>query len=1278
MLPPYEVVRASLFFVSGNTHPRMPVPAWSVAAFVVSSAFAAGRLLRACPIGPMLAAVVIITAFMPGDARAQEAVPASGELVVVPQLLDVGQTTLAVGFQVQPDDLEVRLEYSAHFTPEGESCQAASAGATQSSVASISISLTACSAGDTTVRLVAADTGVVIEEVDVTITEPAAEAPAGASAAAAPSVSLSGVTSSLNVGQSDKFTVSASGLDRTIDYELHTVPLNHSLAFNSGCNDRRKTADLDGVTSYSTSYSAYACRSPGSVLWAYLDDHNGNSVASSGINHNRIAVRPTVSLGLSSYSLKEGKNTTVTVSLNGSNGQRPSVSVSFSRGTAESGDYSVSGLSGNKLVFGFGDTSKSFTITANEDSDCDNETLTISISPPSGVAKGSPYEASLTITDNDDSSLPPCKPTSTNPTPTPTPMVKPETLCERYDTDDDGEISKDELAEAIEDYFNDIITRPDLNEVIACYCLHNPPSQVQSLEAVAVTGGVKASWRAPSTCAATEYRVQRRLSSDSWPRETDADKETGLTRTFSRLSSGTYDVRVKACKSTRCGPWTEKTGVIVTGVTQPPPTPQPPTPPTSNTNNPPTITGLASVTHQENITTVATYTATGGTAISWTVSGTDKDAFEIPGGVLMFKAIKPPDFENPSDAGADNVYNVTVVATNRGSPSKSAQKSVTITVTNVEERGSLRLEVDGSALSAGASVEVGTSITAILSDPDGGESSLVWLWQSSTDGDDPWNDVSGPTNSSSTEATYSPVRDDAGRTLRASVSYADGHGPGKTSNSVAVTVRLVKPTLDLTPLPLRKAKVSWAGIDNANEYVLEIQEPGGTWNSPKKVTVTAPSFEIALDNILQGKGLANSPYSYEFRVKARNRSSIDIVSESDFSDTISIIDNPILTGGRANGHSPDGKGRITLNWQRISTATQYRIEYRRLGILPPGTEYHHTNVNWPSHPRFDWPYYLEQSDSPALFPKPESGVAPETITGVQLQGSNPQKGLQTGEIYAVQLNYQTDTGMVYSARDAYVWLSDGLPGHAQRVATYPFFGHHEEKHYKYVICDDSFPSNDWVTIIENAFETWQTATNDFVMVTHETAKDCDDTFTILSQLIMDNDDINEVKMFDPSNVDLFPEVFTDAFKFCIYFAPACVTSYRGYNSILRSPTRVLESVDVSFNKDKLTDTYIVPDRVDFNTCKQVVGVPGSLAAFELAVHEAGHALGMSQFSFDLLESLTETRRIRQAHPTIPDSVMNYDNSSGEIAYRLPANFNEPDCSPHPFDVMAIFALYQSN
>ena len=64
------------------------------------------------------------------------------------------------------------------------------------------------------------------------------------------------------------------------------------------------------------------------------------------------------------------------------------------------------------------------------------------------------------------------------------------------------------------------------------------------------------------------------------------------------------------------------------------------------------------------------------------------------------------------------------------------------------------------------------------------------------------------------------------------------------------------------------------------------------------------------------------------------------------------------------------------------------------------------------------------------------------------------------------------------------------------------------------------------------------------------------------------------------------------------------------------------------------------------------------------VHEAGHALGLSNYHH-LIPFASSAY-----HPSIPDSVMNYD-------HKVPQISNEPDCSPHPFDIMAIGALYQT-
>ena len=53
---------------------------------------------------------------------------------------------------------------------------------------------------------------------------------------------------------------------------------------------------------------------------------------------------------------------------------------------------------------------------------------------------------------------------------------------------------------------------------------------------------------------------------------------------------------------------------------------------------------------------------------------------------------------------------------------------------------------------------------------------------------------------------------------------------------------------------------------------------------------------------------------------------------------------------------------------------------------------------------------------------------------------------------------------------------------------------------------------------------------------------------------------------------------------------------------------------------------------------------------------------------------------RMSHPTIADSVLNYDHKARRD-YSVNSKewnrvTNEPGCSPHPFDVMALYALYQ--
>ena len=95
---------------------------------------------------------------------------------------------------------------------------------------------------------------------------------------------------------------------------------------------------------------------------------------------------------------------------------------------------------------------------------------------------------------------------------------------------------------------------------------------------------------------------------------------------------------------------------------------------------------------------------------------------------------------------------------------------VSIDVSNVDETGTVSVSLEKP--------EVGTALTASLSDPDGLVSDISWQWARSSDGSD-WSDISGANSDS-----YTPVADDVGIYLQAVASYTDGHGPGKSAHAV--------------------------------------------------------------------------------------------------------------------------------------------------------------------------------------------------------------------------------------------------------------------------------------------------------------------------------------------------------------------------------------------------------------------------------------------------------------------------------------------------------------
>ncbi|MDV4169267.1 hypothetical protein [Rhodovulum sp. FJ3] len=103
---------------------------------------------------------------------------------------------------------------------------------------------------------------------------------------------------------------------------------------------------------------------------------------------------------------------------------------------------------------------------------------------------------------------------------------------------------------------------------------------------------------------------------------------------------------------------------------------------TNENDNTPTFSSDTTASVIENQTAAYTAVATDadGDAVTYSLSGTDAALFEIDSTTGAVTFVSAPDFEAPSDAGGDNVYDVVVTATAGG---QTVDQNVAITVTNM-------------------------------------------------------------------------------------------------------------------------------------------------------------------------------------------------------------------------------------------------------------------------------------------------------------------------------------------------------------------------------------------------------------------------------------------------------------------------------------------------------------------------------------------------------------------------------------------------------------------
>ena len=136
------------------------------------------------------------------------------------------------------------------------------------------------------------------------------------------------------------------------------------------------------------------------------------------------------------------------------------------------------------------------------------------------------------------------------------------------------------------------------------------------------------------------------------------------------------------------------------------------------------ITGGSTATVPENRTAVITLTATvevaGRTAtFLTTLGGADASQFSITSaGVLTFKTA--PDYEVPTDTGMDNMYEVTITATDNGTPEMTAMQALTITVTDMNDN--VPVFAEGTVATVSYAENDTTAVTTVIAtDADAGQ-----------------------------------------------------------------------------------------------------------------------------------------------------------------------------------------------------------------------------------------------------------------------------------------------------------------------------------------------------------------------------------------------------------------------------------------------------------------------------------------------------------------------------------------------------------------------------
>ena len=220
-------------------------------------------------------------------------------------------------------------------------------------------------------------------------------------------------------------------------------------------------------------------------------------------------------------------------------------------------------------------------------------------------------------------------------------------------------------------------------------------------------------------------------------------------------------------------------------------------------------------------------------------------------------------------------------------PTIDTTRSATIAVMDVEE--------DGVVTLSAVEPETGTPLTTTFEDGDGGVTGEVWQWARSENGRTGWTNISGATFSS-----YTPTAADEDFFLRATVTYTDRRGAGKSAEAV---------TDD--PVPSENRRPRFPSTETGERTVPENSRAGADIGAPAaaddpendSLTYTLTGADAGAFTIVERTG------------QVRVKDDLDFETKSSYSLTVQVHDG--LDGSGAMSTTIDDTQAVTITVENV-------------------------------------------------------------------------------------------------------------------------------------------------------------------------------------------------------------------------------------------------------------------------------------------------------------------------------------------------------------------------